>query len=166
MTINIKKSIEFEGIDIVLSCKHVEAYTDDSRTDKRGLYAIVYKYKIFASMNKHLIAFDFFGSIADHENGIKMTEDDLPFTLYCFVSDALAYQQHEKEDFLEEFGYMETGKMALKGLEVYEACKQSWEELYDIWRIAKGYKILPTFEEECEEFLCDLLNYLQENHEC
>ncbi len=53
--------------------------------------------------------------------------------LDAVVSDAYAYLNSRNEaDFLEEFGYLDSGESALKGIEAYNACKKTYEELIEI----------------------------------
>lgn len=88
--------------------------------------------------------FDFFGSIHDHENGIKMNEEDLGFALMCILRDALAGEM-DLTDFIAEFEYedyeaaevihgkcMEATRFVdHNGIDLYEFVQYLSEEGYD-----------------------------------
>ena len=72
----------------------------------------------------------------DYQCNTLYTEPEKSGCIECLLMDADA-GDYELEDFLEEFGYLTSGKSALDGIKAHKACK----------RTAKGLKKLFTNEE-------------------
>lgn len=97
------------------------------------------------AINDH-ISFDFHDSIANCKNNIKtLTHTDLINAFYCYISDALSYDQSNDDlsEFLCEFGYTDDKKSIRAGIKAFEGCKEAYQilssflsiDLYDISNI-------------------------------
>ena len=90
-------------------------------------------------------SFEFWGSIINPE--IKK-EQELLFAFYCFLSDGLS-SLYGFDEFCSEFGY---NNDSIKAYKTFKACEKS---LHKLERIGIN-----------EGTIYDLMNDLQENHDC
>lgn len=97
-----------------------------------------YVVKVLNNKTKAYASFKFYTSIHDYQTGKdRMTQKDLSFALYCFVSDALAGRQTFAE-FCSEFGYDTDSRQAEK---THQLCVQSHQKACKILSEAELYTI-------------------------
>ena len=99
-------------------------------------------HKITISCNGRKTSFDFWGSISKPE---ITTENELIFSLYCFLNDGISTIDNDFFDFCNEFWY-ECNREADK---IFKACKRSLIKLEKVFN--------------CD--LYELINELQENYD-
>ena len=77
---------------------------------------------------------DYYGSFNDYKNGkSELTNDELIEAAHMIIQDALCARDYTLEQFLEEFGYLESGQTALNGIKTYHQCKQLYDDLMKIF---------------------------------
>ena len=76
-------------------------------------------------------------------------EDQFPFMLYCFISDANSGFMIFN-DFCDNFGYDIDSRLAEK---IHKSCKKATNKLFILGM-------------QSENQICDLLNELNENYDC
>lgn len=107
-----------------------------------------YEYEITVTCNNDSLSFLYNTSVADYQAGKNyMEKSELPLCFHCFLSDA-TYGNQLFEDFCIELGY---NNDSIQHLKIYEACEESLNKFKGTsWNLD----------------LYDLLNDLQEKHEC
>lgn len=139
-----KVCIELKDHVFFVSQGKTEEYccNDDGKYIYRAVITVVYK--------GNTTRFFFHGSINDYQNGkMYYTKKEFPFLLYCFVSDAHSGQE-SFDNFCDNFGYDNDSRKAEK---IFKLCEKSTEKAYKL-----GI--------ETDQDFCDLLNELNEKHDC
>lgn len=115
-----------------------------ARWDSKASIATNYNnHKVTIKLSGKRITFDFWGSIMHP----KITKDsENIFALYCFLSDCIIGKD-SFENFCDKFGYDEDSR---KAFQTYRACATSLGK----------YDKLTDFD------IYDLINQIQEEHEC
>lgn len=92
----------------------------------------VYQYEISVIRNGHAAKFKYHTSRNDYQNGTHLQPKDLPFALYCFVSDGISGQM-SIDDFCSEFGYTASKEMPISKINsIYRACRKSFRDLENL----------------------------------
>lgn len=92
-----------------------------------------YKIQLTNNITKYSIYADYYGSVNDYNNDkSKLTTDDLIRAAHIIIQDALCGRDYTLEQFLE-FGYLESGQSALKGIKTYNRCNQLLNDLIAIF---------------------------------
>jgi hypothetical protein len=110
---------------------------------KAGTSTNYNNHKVTIKHNGKRLSFDFWGSIMNPE--IANDQENV-FALYCFLSDAVSGKQ-SFEDFCSEFGYDEDSRSVER---IRKECEKS----------------LKKFEKVFEADIYDLINEIQETHNC
>lgn len=80
--------------------------------------------------NDREINFDFYDSEKNYDDGIEELDKMSLFSAFqCGMGDALIPDDYELSEFLEEYGYLESGEKALEGIKSYEACQVMLENV-------------------------------------
>lgn len=80
------------------------------------------KFRVTVSADGKAVSFDFYGSQADFEKGVKdLTEDDLKLAFRSFIEDSVGGSQ-DFNDFCAEMGMSND---SIKALNIWKSCKKS-----------------------------------------
>ena len=140
----MKAVVKFEGKKIEISAKANGTHYSENKYGG----GTVNQFKITLSYDGRSTSFDFFDSIYNYNQGKKLLlESELPWCLYCFISDALAGQM-SFDDFMGEFGYEDWKE----GKRVWKACGKMSDKYDDL------------FDDDFDIY--DFINYIQETYEC
>ena len=83
-----------------------------------------YEYIVTVKNGEKQLSFKFYDSVVNYEKGIKeLDEQGLVDALMCALDDALSSDEYTLEEFLENFGYLDSGSLALQGIEAYKKCE-------------------------------------------
>lgn len=96
----------------------------------RKVYGYRYRYQMILSNDTNKkVFFEYTGSINDYEkNKKRMKPEDLIYALQSFLSDILIPDENTLSEFLENYGYLESGDQALEGIRIYQLCEKEKRE--------------------------------------
>ena len=130
----METTINYNGTEVILSCEYV------GTARPWGDKYVKQHHNVTVCIGDEHTEFDFYC------NDCVLGENGLHEAFYCFLSDALAYNNaRDIDDFASEFGYDKVSDL----LKAYNGCKES----YDKW---KGL---------CDIDIYDLSNWLQETYD-